>query len=253
MVQAARKTAVCGQVVIAACLLCGLAGCQADRGGTPWVACGWRPAWLAGPAGEREATCAGPCRARCIPCGGYQPTVWESWNSGPMAVRCGAAGHPRSGSASTQPDPDWLRDLPKPGSSAGDASPPESVPPPHGKARNSAKPGIGSGFKLRPTHCAGAPAVPAPALNPGESPNTGLGEGFQLQPGGSPAGGDKPALKGLETPPEGLPPIVDRNDGASRPVIPHQGSPALPPLTVPSDKKSAAPPDLVPVSPPPIN
>lgn len=217
MVQAARTTAVCRRLVIVACLLCGLAGCQ--------TYCG-RPAWLAGRACNRDATCAGPCSARCVPCGGYQPTVWESWNSGPMAVRCGV------GQASAQPDPAWLRDVTKPQSPAGAASP-ESVPPPPGKASESATPEIGSGFKLQPTHCAGAPAVPYPTLNPGETSAGDPGEGFQLQPGGSRRSSDKPALKGLETPPEGLP--------------------ALPAPTVPSDKKSAAPSGLVPASGPAIN
>ncbi len=228
---AARKTPTRHRLVLAACLLGGMAGCEVDRP---------RPPLRSVLTAETGTPCDCRCCGRCPPCGSYQPTVWQSWNSGPMAMRCGA------GESSTESAPDWLKNLPKPGAGQNDHSQPESVPAPPAKAGDGSNPDLGSGFKMRP-------AVPAPALNPGEGNDSGLGEGFQLQPHGNPASGNKPALKGLDTPPGTTTPDVDRDSGVSPPALPGQVPPAIPKEAAPSDKKPASPPGLAPVPPPVIN
>ena len=163
----------CAPLIIAACLLSGLAGCRADRA---------QPAWRA----QSEASCSECCGARCPPCGTYEPTVWSPWNSGPMAVRCGA------GESCTEPDPDWLRDLPKPRPGGGVHTQPESIPAPPARSENSSRAAPGLGFELqRP---ASRPLVPSGAPPAAHSPNNAadsaggggapaqwVGEGFQLQ------------------------------------------------------------------------
>jgi hypothetical protein len=130
-----------------------------------------------------------------------------------MAVRCGA------GESSTEADPEWLKDLPKPGPGAGRKPQPETVPAPPAKANENSGSALGSGFNMRPQ------AVPASA-NAGDGPNGGLGEGFQLQPRGKASEGSdenaKPALKGLEAPAE-QPSHVIHNGGASSFPVPADG------------------------------
>lgn len=231
MDHAARKTATLHRLALAASLLGGLAGCEVDRP---------RPPLRSVLAAQTGTPCDCRCGARCPPCGSYQPTVWQSWNCGPMAVRCGA------GESSNDSVPDWLKNLPKPGPGGTDRSQPELVPAPPAKAGDASNPDLGSGFKMRPQ------AAPAPALNPGEGKDSGLDEGFQLRPHG-PASGDKPALKGLDTPPGTTMPDVDRNSEGSPPALPGQVPPAIPKEAAPSDKKPASPPGLAPVAPPVIN
>ncbi len=215
----------CAPLIIAACLLSGLAGCRADRA---------QPAWRA----QSEASCSECCGARCPPCGTYEPTVWSPWNSGPMAVRCGA------GESCTEPDPDWLRDLPKPRPGGGVHTQPELIPAPPARSENSSRAAPGLGFELqRP---ASRPLVPSGAPPAAHSPNNAadsaggggapaqwVGEGFQLQrpaaqvPRGTAAEGagdtSKPALKGLELPPDRRqPPRINGDDGALTLPVPSQ-------------------------------
>jgi hypothetical protein len=109
-----------------------------------------------------------------------------------MAIRWGGAPAQCVGESSTQPDPDWLRDLPTPGPGGVVKPPAESIPAPPAKAGGNSSAVPGDGFKLPPQ------AVPAPAINPGDAPDKGLGDGFELHPRSKPAANDKPAIKGLE-------------------------------------------------------
>ncbi len=183
MVQTARKTILGRRLVIAACLLAGAAGCQLD---------GPRTAWRSSLAGESRADCPGRCRQKCVPCPEYQPTVWESWRSGPMAVR--------SNDQCAEPDPTWLNNLPKPGGAPDIKSSQETIPAPPAKAGAGSTSGLGDGFKLQPATSADSVNRAPPVAKPE------LGEGFKLDPHAprvEPAGDDsKPAIKGLETTPE---------------------------------------------------
>jgi hypothetical protein len=91
MIYAAHNT-VYRRLAVAICLLGGLAGCQADR---TW------PVRHTVNGCSADAACPGECGRTCAACSPYQPTVWGSWQFGPMAVRGGC-------DSSAQGDPDWL-------------------------------------------------------------------------------------------------------------------------------------------------
>jgi len=241
MFDATRKTAFRLRLAIAAWLLSGLAGCQAD-------CC--RPAWQSIFGCGPRASCRNRNCGECAPSGAYQPTVWESWRDGPMAMRC------RPGESSTQAVPDWLNDLPnlgpRPSGAPASGSRHEVVPAPADKTEETPKPKLGSGFQLQP------PADQTPAASENNSRKPDLGGGFKLQPPANPPkdieGVSKPALKGLETLPEKpLPPKLDRDGPPSLSPAPDKGPAALPPQLAPPEKGPVAPPNLLPAAPPNVD
>lgn len=63
--------------MLAVCVL--LAGCQLNRGaGCPAETSGFHGKW----------PCANRWSTGCGPCSGFQPTVWQTWQEGSMAMRC---------------------------------------------------------------------------------------------------------------------------------------------------------------------
>ena len=239
MVRTAEKNVLGRRLVIAACLLAGIAGCQMDRP---------RSEWRSSPGGESSMECPGRCRETCRPCGEFQPTVWDSWHSGPMAVR--------ASDQCAEPDPTWLNNLPQRGVLPGVKPSQEIIPAPPAKAGEGSTSRLGDGFKLQPASNSdsanGATAVSKPEL----------GEGFKLDPHApqdKPAGDDeKPAIKGLETTPEKPMPIdkpapsAADSGGATPPAAQgtSPGTARFEPEPSGSDAPSTALPSLLPSSPP---
>ena len=159
------------------------AGCQLD---------GPRTAWRSSPAGESRADCPGRCRQTSVPCPEYQPTVWDSWRSGPMAVR--------SNDQCAEPDPSWLNNPPKPRVSPGIKASREIIPAPPVRPGEAPRPASATASSFSRQRVGILPTARQCSSKPE------LGEGFKLDPHApqvKPAGDDeKPAIKGLETTPE---------------------------------------------------
>ena len=195
MVRTARKTVLSRRLVMAAIAFAGIAGCQMDRP---------RAVWRSSPDGESRMDCPGRCHETSRPCGVFQPTVWQSWNFGPMAVRgCDPE-------QTAEPNPAWLNDLPKPGGTPGVKPSQETIPAPPAKANEGSTSGLGDGFKLQPAATSVAYIRAEVAAKPE------LGEGFKLEshaPQGEPSEATifKTGDQGLE---ETTPDTSRRNFGA---------------------------------------
>jgi hypothetical protein len=237
MVLTARKTAFRFQLAIAACLMSGVAGCQVDRP---------RLTWRSALAQEAKDSCSDACCEAGAACGTYQPTVWEPWHAGPMAMLCG------QGESALESDPKWLKDVTRPKSRTGDMRQPEAIPLPPASGNENSASELGGGFKLQREDLA------APAAIEKESSKSDLGAGFKLQPPAAPPQetdeGSKPALKGIESAAEKPLPLKPDHDGAASPTpVPNKVPGALPPKGTSNDKNPSPQPNFLPPSPPVIN
>jgi hypothetical protein len=161
-----------------------------------------------------------------------------------MAMRCNDHAQP------AEPDPAWLKDLPKPAGAPGVKSNQETIPTPPAKANEGSTSGLGDGFKLQPAANSDSVNSSIPV------PKPELGEGFKLgprAPQGERSGDDsKPAIQGLESTPDK--PALSTPDGGGATLPAAQGtSPAtarFEPEPSASDPPSTAQPSLLPPSSP---
>jgi hypothetical protein len=123
-----HSRALCRTLVMATGLLGGLAGCQTNTAS---------PVWRAVHPFQADASDQANC---CPPCAAYQTTVWEPWQSGPMAIRCEASAPPTDGC------PDWLNNGATPGPASGTLPRPEAIPTPNGSPNTNVKPPLGAAF-----------------------------------------------------------------------------------------------------------